>query len=78
MFAQYQPGNPESERHNRIKWFKQCLNYMILAFPRGSTYAMPYGIGCGLAGGNMDEYMRVLEKWARNSNVGHLTLYRID
>lgn len=78
MFAQFKPGNIKSEHQARVRWFEKCLNDMTDILSFGSTYAMPYGIGCGLAGGDMQTYMTILEKWANQPRVGHLTLYRID
>jgi O-acetyl-ADP-ribose deacetylase (regulator of RNase III) len=45
---------------NRKKWFRDCLH--ILDENNYETVAMPYGIGCGLAGGKWDEYIKMLKE----------------
>ena len=34
--------------------FKRCLVHLTEYVPAGETIAMPYGIGCGLGGGNWE------------------------
>jgi O-acetyl-ADP-ribose deacetylase (regulator of RNase III) len=56
IYAQYKYGKSVTEP--RLTWFQQCLDRMI---ENGITdVAMPYGIGCGLAGGNWADYKRLL------------------
>ena len=53
MYAQFFPGkfgNENDSEDNRLKYFNQCLE-KILIFADGDV-AFPFGIGCGLAGGN--------------------------
>lgn len=71
MLAQYCPGKPteyskyyksdyKDDASNRLVWFEQCLQEIIDA---GITrVAMPYLIGCGLAGGKWSEYSKLLEE----------------
>lgn len=80
MFAQYCPGkvghysrvygsNETSE--DRQKWFLECLN-MIDNDDSINEVAMPYLIGCGLAGGNWDVYKKML-----NNTKTHIVLYKL-
>ena len=47
-------------KENRIKWFKKCLENIE---KQGITrVAMPYNIGCGLAGGDWQTYKTILEE----------------
>jgi O-acetyl-ADP-ribose deacetylase (regulator of RNase III) len=70
FMAQWLPGKPNAYKHcysttyddtyeNRKKWFKDCL--AILDFNKFDTVAMPYLIGCGLAGGKWDDYKQLLD-----------------
>jgi O-acetyl-ADP-ribose deacetylase (regulator of RNase III) len=79
MFAQFSPGKPgaytydssvDDSKENRIKWFQSCLlEIEKLGLKR---IAMPYFIGCGLAGGDWKVYQDLLEK----SNVD-IVLYQL-
>ena len=54
------PPNYDDTYQNRKKWFQECLD--ILDENNYGTVAMPYGIGCGLAGGKWAEYKKMLEE----------------
>lgn len=54
------PPNYNDSYNNRKIWFKECLD--ILDEHNYGTIAIPYGIGCGLAGGKWDEYKHMLEE----------------
>lgn len=45
---------------NRIKWFQECLS--LLDEKNYDKVAMPYGIGCGLAGGVWCDYHKILHE----------------
>jgi hypothetical protein len=70
MMAQYYPGKakfPNSELDGlvaRKRYFYNCLK-QIAEIPDLSSIALPYGIGCGAAGGNWGEYLVILEKFAK-------------
>lgn len=64
MFAQYCPGkvgwcsrvyDSDETAKDRQRWFSECLD-IIDDDETISVVAMPYGIGCGLAGGNWQKY----------------------
>ena len=79
MFAQYSPGkisyNTTSKKishtkfadtsYNRSKWFTQCLDAIAKELPFIKTFAFPYKIGCGLAGGDWELYLKHLSNFAR-------------
>lgn len=86
MFAQYSPGKPNSfSRYykdddieaikdsfiDRQKYFKECLD-LIDNDPNITIVAMPYLIGCGLAGGSWSDYEKLL-----NDSVTDIVLYKI-
>ena len=77
MFAQYCPGkngryagvyglpdlNKSSicdNKKDRLKWFKECLEE--IEKQEITRVAMPYLIGCGLAGGHWPDYRKALEE----------------
>jgi hypothetical protein len=82
MFAQYAPGksyawkfaypsqHDDSEK-NRLKWFKECL-LLIDLDEHIKDVAMPFKIGCGLAGGDWNDYLEAI----KNASVS-ITLYKV-
>lgn len=83
MYAQYGMGKPFRYNNSkkelcdhdtfeqRLEWFKECLDKLD-AFT--GTFAMPFGIGCGLAGGDWGKYCDALEK---SSVADRIVLYKI-
>lgn len=81
MFAQYCPGKPgyyekyydrkySDNYENRKRYFEECLNK--IEGMNIKEIAMPYKIGCGLAGGKWKDYKQILEKSKLN-----ITLYKL-
>lgn len=67
LLAQYHPGkpNPNSTLDNakaREGYFWQCL-LAISKIDNVESVALPFGVGCGLAGGNWDNYYRMLKNF---------------
>jgi hypothetical protein len=67
LFAQWAPGKPgdyakfypkdhDDTAENRLKWFKECLEKIDKDEEIDSPVAIPFQIGCGLAGGDWDKY----------------------
>ena len=83
IYAQYGMGKPYAYGQNRVndsaeertKWFKQCLAGISIL--KAKSIAFPYKIGCGLAGGNWDEYFQILEDFAKNNADTQVVLYRL-
>lgn len=79
LFSQYYPGktkypnSPKDGWDARLSNFKKCLN-ALKELPDGS-FAFPWLIGCGAAGGNWDDYLSLLEGFAR---VRETVIYRLD
>ena len=79
IYAQYFPGVSEYANYTaslRRGWFKECLQH-IEAFVKLNNIhlhnvAMPYNIGCGLAGGDWELYSKYLEE----SNL-NIVLYKL-
>lgn len=62
--------NPDDSKENRLKWFLMGLKDLEKQINKIKKYkdyieiAFPYKIGCGLAGGNWNNYLLILEEWA--------------
>lgn len=82
MFSQYYPGNAIKDVDTpklRLIWFENCLLLVLelLVKYKINRVAMPYLIGCGLAGGNWNDYFKIIKKWANIHNI-HVSLYDIN
>lgn len=78
MYAQYRPGKPHKTsimdgREARLKYFESCLNHMMRFVREPSSFSFPYGIGCGLAEGNWDDYHARIQWFA--GYYSHLITY---
>ena len=74
LFAQWTPGKPgawtdkypkthdDTTAAQRSEWFRQCLKAMDDCEEIDGPVAVPYQIGCGLAGGNWSTYKAVLQE----------------
>lgn len=78
MYAQYFPGksNPRNVSLDgydaRLRYFRSCLSYMESL---EGSFAFPFGIGCGAAGGDWKRYSPLLERFSMDRAV---TLYKLD
>lgn len=60
IYQKYYPKDYIDTIENRLHWFEQCLTEIE---KKGITrIAMPYLIGCGLAGGKWTDYEQILQK----------------
>lgn len=82
MFAQYGMGKPgaygntEPDSHtDRLRWFIQCLGQITMVRPK--SIALPWMIGCGLAGGDWSVYHNILGRWAVGNPEITVRLYRL-
>ena len=78
----YPESNPPETNDSRLQWFITSLNAfgdsLVEHGDRIHTVAIPYKIGCGLAGGSWDMYEKVLKEFSVNyKNVVKITLYNI-
>lgn len=78
MFAQQRPGkNTIAETQTqRLQWFQQCLKH-IANLPHVQSIAMPYGIGCGLAGGNWPSYKKYIDSFSITTGI-KVVLYKLQ
>jgi O-acetyl-ADP-ribose deacetylase (regulator of RNase III) len=69
MNAQHYPGSSRysesaiDDLEYRRKYFHQCL-LKISKIDNLESIAFPFKIGCGIAGGNWDHYLKMLETFA--------------
>jgi hypothetical protein len=78
LYAQYLPGKAtEEEKESRLWWFELCLQAIIDHLPPHQSYAFPYGIGCGLAGGKWEDYIAALENFAKHEHIQKVTIYKM-
>ena len=73
MIAQFYPGKPKISNSKidgyeiRIKYFRECL-IKISKIDNLESIAFPYKIGCGLADGDWNKYLEILENFSKYIN----------
>lgn len=73
LYAQFHGGGMAEDPNEidqpgmRAWWFSQCLEKIAaMGFPQGTSIALPYNIGCGIAGGNWEStYEPMLDGFAQ-------------
>lgn len=58
MFGQY--GYGRYGKHTDYAAVQKALRHLNCVIPKGSTIAIPYNLGCGLAGGNWDIMLSIV------------------
>jgi len=82
IYGQLKPGKPSPGRDSaasRLEAFGKALNQIAKA-PELESIGFPYGIGCGLDGGDWGKYERLLEGFAERviEKGVSVILYRLD
>ena len=64
LICQKNPGKPSKgdTSEDRLRWLTECLKLVVKCKP--SSIAFPYHMGCGLAGGNWNEVLKIIEDFA--------------
>ena len=78
MYAQRYPGKSKynnDTKSQRLEWFKMGLN-SLKDLPNIKSIAVPFKIGCGLAGGDWNEYFKELEIFVEKSGI-NVVIYKI-
>lgn len=57
-------GPYDDSAENRLLWFQSCLDHLG-TLTRVTRVAMPYRIGCGMAGGHWPSYYGLIQNFAR-------------
>lgn len=60
-YSRYYPTNYDDTTVNRYTWFERCLSKIDDCTEIDSPVAVPYNIGCGLAGGYWPLYRKALD-----------------
>ena len=79
LYSQYYPAQSKlafDSKEERLVWFKQGLNE-IAKLNKIKNIAMPYNIGCGAAGGNWNDYYKIIEDFSNNNKI-NITLYKLN
>lgn len=66
FYSQLYPSIPKYNNDSyelRLKWFKECLN-LVSQIDNLENIAMPYLIGCGSAGGDWNDYIKIINDFA--------------
>lgn len=76
--GQFFPGIPRNETidgilindtaEQRVNWFKMCLA-RILKLQNLESIDFPWRIGCGLAGGDWNEYRKIINSFAKKTSA---------
>lgn len=83
LFAQRSPGTPRATGDDsavaRLRWFERSLDRLgsLMAASGAEAVAMPFNIGCGLAGGAWPAYRKRLDDFASRYAVS-VRLYDLD
>lgn len=82
IYGQLYPGKPSPVRDSvaaRLAAFRNALA-RIAQIPDLTSIGFPYGIGCGLAGGDWNEYQKLLDSFAEQVSVNGVAviLYRLN
>ena len=74
VYAQYYPGlcKYNDTKEMRLKWFEECIDKVLML--NINEIAIPYNIGCGHAGGDFEDYLKILQKLDEKINI---TLYKL-
>lgn len=67
LYGQYYPKESKylnDTKMKRLEWFQQGLN-QLKKIPDLESVAFPYGIGCGLAGGDWTSYAKCIDEFAK-------------
>jgi len=69
MFSQLQPGNSGEGDTSSLRetWFGRCLEKISSNIKGLRSIAFPYKIGCGMAGGNWENYKAMIDRWAKKN-----------
>lgn len=71
MMSQFYPGKARYGNDTIVKrreWFWKCL-YKISQIQEIESISFPYNIGCGLAGGNWNEYFTMIQSFSNYSSI---------
>jgi hypothetical protein len=76
LYGQNTPGKAKSKgiRQRRSSWFQDGLDAISLKIDNATVIYFPYGIGCGMAGGDWPEYLSMINNWAEHQDFKVLVI----
>ena len=85
MLAQVYPGKPRYPDSTldgskaREKYFDLCLSKIALLNSESpiSSIGFPFGVGCGAAGGDWNNYQTMIEKFAEKIKSATVRIYKL-
>eukprot|EP00698_Gefionella_okellyi_P009006 TRINITY_DN2259_c1_g3_i1.p1 TRINITY_DN2259_c1_g3~~TRINITY_DN2259_c1_g3_i1.p1 ORF type:complete len:193 (+),score=21.82 TRINITY_DN2259_c1_g3_i1:44-622(+) len=79
MFAQVKGGKPKPKdtANLRMRWFDECLRQIPQQVPTVRSLALPYLIGCGLAGGDWTLYLGMICRFATANPQLQIVIYQL-
>lgn len=81
MLAQYYPGSPKYSDSSRDGFiarknaFQECLN-KISEIPELTSIGLPFGIGCGAAGGDWLIYRKMIKNFSEKADAD-VVIYKL-
>lgn len=81
LIGQYYPGKPKYKNDTskiRENNFSNALEKIQLIIPEHSKIYFPYNIGCGLAGGNWNNYFNMIKLFAENNPKLNIVIVKLD
>lgn len=79
IFGQCNRGKPSAtdSYEQRKKWFSEGLEHFHKQASDIKSIAIPWGIGCGLAGGEWEDYLRLIIDFFKGKNYV-VNFYKFD
>jgi O-acetyl-ADP-ribose deacetylase (regulator of RNase III) len=81
LYAQYGPGKPTKKegdsKKDREDSFKKCMDSLETVEGLESI-ALPWQIGCGMAGGNWSVYEGIIREWAEKHPDVSVAIYKLE
>jgi len=80
MVAQVTPGKPWKANDlaaHRKQHFQACLDAIARTFGDDLRIAFPFGIGCGMAGGDWTEYLGMISRFAEDNEGYEVVVVRL-
>lgn len=81
LIGQYYPGKPKYKNDTskiRENIFSNALKKISIIIPEHSKIYFPYNIGCGLAGGNWNNYFDIIKLFSENNPKLNIIIVRLE
>jgi len=77
IYGQYNVGRTE-EKSKRLKWFNDALEMLCDWITKNDkrTLGLPFNIGCGLAGGDWESYLKIICVTSHKYKNISITIYK--